>query len=751
MRTRLKGFGRRYWAGTKPLFFLLSWPLRLLWRPFRPVLLPMWRFWGRVGLAIRNIWVLLIWEPLLFLVSPLANFLRWLYRALLRPSWNLLGRMGVAFRLLLTRFFWRPMMRPFRALWRRSETRRRLWGRRYGSKRSVFQARLRVMVKRPSPPPKAIHIPKSPDQSYRQARQIRWMTAVITVLIVLAFSLFQFQERQPDDAVAERLPRVIIATPSPQPPTLTPTPTVAVKLTPWATPDPLAEGGTLAFTQRINGNSDIYLLPIGQAEPVRLTADLADDRAPAWSPDGQEIAFTSRRDGNWDIYVYNFSQGELRRITRETGFDGHPSWSPDGQWLVYESYQNDNLDIFIVKADLSDGPYRLTEDPALDADPAWSPGGRQIAFTSWRTGHPELFQMSLDAVEDALAVNLTNSPDLQESDPTFSADGRWLAYVEDSAGFPMILALPLTAEGTIAGPPMSVGQQGRHPAFAPDGRSLLYVFQKSGQGYLMGGSPEGWGVAPQVLAGQGRIADVSWTAVNVSPDLFQDWRPIDRVRDEPLFIEAAEPPAADEPPVTLFEIAVSAPAPFLSDQVDQSFDSLRQRVIAETGWDFLGRLDNLFEPLAQKPLPGQSAESWNKAGRAFDFYYRDALGFDPQVEVLRETDGVDVYWRVFVRTAVQDGSLGEPLRQLPWDFSARFGNDPQFYDDGGKLKEEIPAGYYVDFTALAADFGWERVPADSNWRSYFPAIRFWHFENRQGLSWDAAMRQLYSDAELADQ
>ncbi|MFQ5420625.1 MAG: hypothetical protein ACE5EY_09710, partial [Anaerolineae bacterium] len=212
MRARLKDLGQRLWAGVRPLVWMLSWPLRMLWRPLRSLLLPVWRFWGRVGLALRNIWVLLIWEPLLYLVSPLANLLRWLFRKLVRPFWSLLGRMGIALRKLLARFVWLPLMRPLRALWRRSQPRRRLWRRRYISRRTVFLARLRVLVKRPSPPPKAIRIPKSPHQTYRQARQMRWATAVITVLIVLVFSLFQLQERQPDDAVAERLPRVIIAT-----------------------------------------------------------------------------------------------------------------------------------------------------------------------------------------------------------------------------------------------------------------------------------------------------------------------------------------------------------------------------------------------------------------------------------------------------------------------------------------------------------------------------------------------------------
>ena len=103
-----------------------------------------------------------------------------------------------------------------------------------------------------------------------------------------------------------------------------------------------------------------------------------------------------------------------------------------------------------------------------------------------------------------------------------------------------------------------------------------------------------------------------------------------------------------------------------------------------------------------------------------------------------------------LRVANQDGSQGAPLRQPSWDFQARYLSDPQYYDQGGKLKEEIPSGYYVDFTSLASDYGWLRVPANENWRSFFQGIDYWHYENRQGLAWDAAMREIYPLNELPD-
>ena len=61
-----------------------------------------------------------------------------------------------------------------------------------------------------------------------------------------------------------------------------------------------------------------------------------------------------------------------------------------------------------------------------------------------------------------------------------------------------------------------------------------------------------------------------------------------------------------------------------------------------------------------------------------------------------------------------------------------------------------PAGdvYYVDFTELAADYGWTRVPALDGWQSHWDAIRAWHFERADGLSWDAAMLEVYPQAEI---
>jgi dipeptidyl aminopeptidase/acylaminoacyl peptidase len=67
--------------------------------------------------------------------------------------------------------------------------------------------------------------------------------------------------------------------------------------------------------------------PAGSAR--RLTNEAAEDRDPAWSPDGQQVAFSSnRKDGNFELYVMRADGSKVRRLTKEPGPDGEPFWVP---------------------------------------------------------------------------------------------------------------------------------------------------------------------------------------------------------------------------------------------------------------------------------------------------------------------------------------------------------------------------------------------------------------------------------------
>jgi TolB protein len=733
-------------------------------RALEKVLSAIWAFLGRMGLALRNLLTWFFWQPLLFITWPWRLvYRRWIHRRLM----GLVRRIGRAifwvWRQLARLVGW-LLVRHFRALWRRLRARWReeRAGRRYRLRRlhshwMVFRARLRVSLKQPRPPRRAEVAPTVPRAKKRPTvrRATRWATTVLALGLVGVASVLTAQQAPQINRVVAQADYHLrsskfTAKPTARPTTVAqPTATPNASPTPWPTPDPLNSGGSVAFTLRANGHSDIYGLSIGQSQPVRLTNHPADDRDPAWSPDGRRLAFASRREGNWDLYVLNLPDGRLQRLTDDVAFDAGPSWSPDGQWLVYESYRQGNLDLYLISADGEQGPLRLTQHPAPDFSPAWSPIGRHVAFTSWRSGNKDIFVLSLDEAADAAALNVTSAPNRQEDHAAFNPDASALAYSEDSTGFELVYVLPLSGYRP-SGEPASRGQ-GRHPTWSPDGQALSYIHVKDGQSHLIASSLDAWSVAPQAFTTGGRLDDPNWSARTLPLPLPEHLETINQAVDDPFFVETVFPPREEGAPYLLQEVSINAPAPYLNDRVDQSFLTLRRQVQEEAGWDFLGEVDNLFEPLEAGPSPGQSARTWNKAGRAFDYISDHALASEPQVEVVREDRGYQLYWRTYLRASVQDGSQGEPLRDLPWDFRARYGAEPRFYDQGGKWKEAIPAGYFVDFTTLAADYGWRPVPSGDNWRTYFPGVRFWHYEKRQDLNWEQAMLEIYTPDQILEQ
>ncbi len=158
---------------------------------------------------------------------------------------------------------------------------------------------------------------------------------------------------------------------------------------------------------------------------------------------------------------------------------------------------------------------------------------------------------------------------------------------------------------------------------------------------------------------------------------------------------------------------VIAPQPYLSDRVNDSFEALRMGVIKEPVTTFSARSKMPSGHRIAPQNPASRAENWHYTGRAISID-RNLIyaGFAAPVEIVREDIEVNTYWRVYVRVVneAQNGALGEPLRRLPWDFTARSSGDVEDYERGGRLKDSPPPGYYVDLTQLADDYGWERLP-----------------------------------------
>lgn len=538
-----------------------------------------------------------------------------------------------------------------------------------------------------------------------------------------------------DPEVVEQLgPIDIDVTPQPAGPTVT------------APPNPLSLGGTLYYAYRSTGYTNLWAQVLGRTDLVRLTAGPWDDRDPAISPDGLHLAFASRREGFWNLYVIDLDTGALRKLTTGPEFKGNPYWSPDGQYLVFEIYRNDNLDIAVVSN--RGGDYTtLTADPAADYEPAWSPGGREIVWVSMRTGNPDLWRMSLDNPDERTYTQLTNSPSMQESDPTYNPGGEIVVYSDAASTIGLVYAHSATDPSSLA---YEVGQ-GLYPTWSPEGSSLATVLvQEGGQDSIMA-APLGQAGLAQIAyrATTGRIRGVSWSGT-ILPDPLPDALALGvQVSDAPLWSEVLTTTDTAAPYALVTLPGVIAADPRLSDRVDEAFTALRNITGRAVGWDFLLQLDNALVALDAPPAPSQDYSSWLKTGRAFDV--AKAAQDYGWVKISREDYGFRTYWRVWLLAAVQDGSLGEPLRRPPWNLAARHSGRPQPYDAGGELFNVMPSGYFVDFTTLAEDYGWTRVPAESNWRLFYPGILYWRFEHRDGRDWLSAMREVYTARQVATQ
>lgn len=154
------------------------------------------------------------------------------------------------------------------------------------------------------------------------------------------------------------------------------------------------DGTWLAFSGNYDGNLDIYVVPAGGGVPTRITHHPGPDRMVNWHPDGQSLLFASPREAGKDRF------NQLFTVSREGGlptrlpvpYGEFGAFSSDGSILAYMPQSRDFRtwkryrggwapEIWLF--DLRTGNARnMTSSNANDGQPMWH--GSTVYFLSDR-------------------------------------------------------------------------------------------------------------------------------------------------------------------------------------------------------------------------------------------------------------------------------------------------------------------------------------------------------------------------------
>jgi hypothetical protein len=248
------------------------------------------------------------------------------------------------------------------------------------------------------------------------------------------------------------------------------------------------DGTAVAFSYQ----GGIWVAPRAGGTMRLLAPGEGPDTEPAWSPDGQRIAFVRgagvkvvRAAGGQDVPLpkplrtagalglaklefsadgrrilgvfrldgrdhglawFDLESGEIQALTRVATYDRF-ALSPDGKWIARatmpdrpgEQSGNDGCHTDVWKLPAGGGePEKVAQLPARVHDLCWADGGRSLVVaTELGQAHDDLWLVPL---RDPLrGMRKLTSGQADEDRPSFSRDGKWLAYTDNRDGATAII------------------------------------------------------------------------------------------------------------------------------------------------------------------------------------------------------------------------------------------------------------------------------------------------------------------------
>jgi tricorn protease len=182
---------------------------------------------------------------------------------------------------------------------------------------------------------------------------------------------------------------------------------------------------------------EILTVPAEKGDIRNLTnTPGADERYPAWSPDGKSIAYFSDESGEEQLYVKNQNgQGDSQKIDLGTpgSFFFFPTWSPDSKRIAYTDKR---LNLWYVDLEKKT-PVKVFHDrftgPEQIFKAAWSPDSKWLAYTGQEVSH--MRSVWLYSLETGKSERVTDAMSDSVS-PVFDKSGKYLYFLSSTDAGP---------------------------------------------------------------------------------------------------------------------------------------------------------------------------------------------------------------------------------------------------------------------------------------------------------------------------
>ena len=238
----------------------------------------------------------------------------------------------------------------------------------------------------------------------------------------------------------------------------------------------VSEAGTLVYRRDSGRGSALNTLQWVDATGGKesLRAAPTSYLGPRVSPDGTQVAlFTVGRQGT-DVVIYDPQRDVTTRVT-STNQDNWPVWSPDGRHVVF---RRNGVGLLQARADGARQPQVLVPANAGLSSGSFTPDGRRLAYTSMATRTQQIWTVP---IEDRGGELHAGTPErflesqFVDTQPAFSPDGRWLAYVSNESGTEEVYVRPFPPPASGQGSRWQVSNTGgTAPLWSRSGHELMY-------------------------------------------------------------------------------------------------------------------------------------------------------------------------------------------------------------------------------------------------------------------------------------